>query len=319
MADSLEQLLGHEAVEAGSGLNLQAPTTIRVNPLRSRMDRVLRALPDAVQSRYSPWSAEMPRRLNIYDQPGFREGWYEIQEEASQLAALLSNVSPGMTVVDVGAGAGGKTLALATMMDCTGTLVALDHSERRLEELRERAKRAKAQGIELCRVQISPDGMWNPTGKTRQVMNRLHSRADCVLLDAPCTGSGAIRRSPDAKWRRYDSSQMGRDQLMLLEQSAGLVAQGGSLIYVTCAFERYQNEEIVDRFLATKTGEQFTVEPGKKHLEAARERAAVQSMGPRHTGWRSELLDDMFSGPYLRTWPHRHGLDAFFGARLRRK
>ena len=201
MADSLEHLLGAGAIDAGSALNHQAPVTIRVNTLRSRLDRVLKALPDAVQTSYSPWGIELSRRVNIYDQPGFREGWYEIQEEASQLAALLANVRPGMTVVDVGAGAGGKTLAFAAMMDCKGTLVALDHSEPRLEELHERAKRAKAQGIEALRVRIAPDGAWNPTGKARQAINRLYSHADCVFLDAPCTGSGAIRRSPDAKWR----------------------------------------------------------------------------------------------------------------------
>jgi 16S rRNA (cytosine967-C5)-methyltransferase len=318
MADSLEQLLGPGAVDAGVALNHQAPTTIRVNSLRSRMDRVLKALPDAVQTRYTPWALELPRRVNIYDQPGYREGWYEIQEEASQLAALLSNVLPGMTVVDVGAGAGGKTLALAAMMGCTGSLVALDHSEQRLEELHERARRAKAHGIELCRVRVAPDGTWAPAGKARQAVNRLASSADCVFLDVPCTGSGAIRRSPDAKWREFNACDMSRDQLRLLEQSAALVARGGSLIYVTCAFEMYQNEEVIDRFLSTKIGGQFVVEPGREHLETARERAAVQCTGARHTDWRREPLDDLFAGPYLRTWPHRHGLDAFFGARLRR-
>jgi 16S rRNA (cytosine967-C5)-methyltransferase len=318
MAASLEQLLGLEAAAAGSAFNRQAPTTIRVNPLRTRVDRVVKALPDAVQSLYSPWALELPKRVNIHDQSGYREGWYEIQEEASQLAALLTDVRPGMTVVDVGAGAGGKTLALAAMMGCEGTLVALDHSERRLDELRERARRAKAQGIEQCRVRVATDGTWVPAGQARLTINRLQSSADCVFVDAPCTGSGAIRRSPDAKWRHYDAGKMSQDQQQLLEQSAALVARGGCLIYVTCAFERYQNEEVVDRFLSTKAGKQFDVEPGVGYLEAARDRAAVHCMGAKHSSWQREPLDDLFSGPYLRTWPHRHGTDAFFGARLRR-
>jgi 16S rRNA (cytosine967-C5)-methyltransferase len=319
MADSLEQILGAEAIEAGAAFNLQAPITIRVNSLRCRPDRVLKALPGAVQTQYSPWGIELPRRVNIFDQPGYREGWYEIQEEASQLAALLANVRPGMTVVDVGAGAGGKTLALAAMMECTGSLVALDYSEKRLDELTERAKRAKAPGIEICRVHLSPDGMWNPKGNARREITRLKSRADCVFMDAPCTGSGAIRRSPDAKWRTYSAADMSRDQLNLLCQSAALVAQGGCLVYVTCSFERAQNEEIIDRFLSTRIGEQFTIEPAYEHLTAARERAAVQCMGPRHSGWKPAPMDDLFDGPYLRTWPHKHGLDAFFGARLKRR
>ncbi len=318
MAASLEDLLGPDAIEAATALNLQAPTTIRVNPLRSRVDRVLKALPGSAQTAYSPWGVELPRRVNIFDQTGYREGWYEIQEEASQLAALLSNVRPGMTVVDVGAGAGGKTLALAAMMNCTGTLVALDHSERRLEELNERARRAKAQGKERCRVRILPDGTWGTTGKARLTINRLAAHADCVFVDAPCTGSGAIRRSPDAKWRQYNPADVSRDQSRLLEQSASLVARGGCLIYATCAFERYQNEETVERFLSTEIGAGFAVEDGRKQFEEACEHAAVECMGPRHAGWELRSLADLFAGPYLRTWPHQHGLDAFFGARLRR-
>lgn len=319
MAGSLEELLGSEAIAAAEALNGQAPTTIRVNSLRGRSDRVLKALPGSVHTRYSPWGLELPRRINIHDQPGYREGWYEIQEEASQLAAMLSDACPGMTVVDVGAGAGGKTLAMAALMGCVGTLVALDSSEKRLEELRDRARRAKAAGIEAYKVHVSPDGEWQPVGRARQTINRLFGRAECVFVDAPCTGSGTLRRSPDAKWRGYEAKQMSGLQLLLLEQSAALVAPGGSLIYVTCAFERYQNEDIIDRFLGRQIGEQFIVEPARTHLEESCVRAATLSMGPMQKQWSIESLSDIFSGPYMRTWPHRHGMDALFGARLRRR
>jgi 16S rRNA (cytosine967-C5)-methyltransferase len=313
MADSLEELLGGEAIEAAAAFNQQAPTTLRVNTLRARVDRVQHALPGAVKTGCSPWALELPARVNIHEQPGFKEGWYEIQEEASQLASLISNVTPGMTVVDVGAGAGGKTLALAAMLNGSGTLIAVEISDQRLEELQERAERARARGIISCRVHAAEETAWTATSRPRKLLGDLTNRADCVFVDAPCTGAGAIRRNPDAKWNNYDATAMSGLQLRMLLQAAELVAPSGLLVYVTCAFERWQNEDVVERFLQTPFGGQFEITPVLPLLEAAAGRAAGRC------GVKCELHQDLVTGPYLRTWPHRHRLDAFFGACLRRR
>ncbi len=318
MATELEVLLGNEAAAAGEAFNLQAPTTVRINPLRTGIVKAKKALPDATQTKYSPWALQLSKRVNIFEQPGFKEGWYEIQEEASQVAALLSNAKPGMTVIDVGAGAGGKTLALSALMDNRGTVVALDYSEERLNEMDERAKRAKVTNIERCRVRVSDFGRWEPRGKALQILTALNGRADCVFIDAPCTGSGAIRRSPDAKWQLYDAAKMRETQLGLLEQSAVLVKPGGAIVYVTCAFEKYQNEDVVEAFLQSEAGAGFKVDHPLPYLEDAIHRASIATMGSKHTVWEKADLNDLFTGPYFRSWPHKHGMDAFFGARLLR-
>lgn len=317
MAEELEKLLGPEAISAGTAFNRQAPTTLRVNTLRRKRAQVQSVLPTALPTRYSPWGLELPQRVNIYDQPGFKQGWYEVQEEASQLAALAADVRPGMTVVDVGAGSGGKTLALAAMMRNEGTLVALDRSESRLHELKERATRAGIKDILLCPIAVDADNHWQPTGKSLRSINKLFGTADCVLVDAPCTGSGVIRRNPDAKWRDRDPGAVTRQQQKILQQAALLTRPGGCLVYVTCAFERSQNEDVVDAFLTSQIGSQFQVESvGPALLSVCMRVAAAEPAGAQI--WRPFLPEELTSGPFLRTWPHRHGLDAFFAARLQR-
>ncbi|HLK56542.1 MAG TPA: RsmB/NOP family class I SAM-dependent RNA methyltransferase [Chthonomonadaceae bacterium] len=298
LADELEALLGPEALTAAAAFNTQAPTTLRVNTLRTTRARVLDTLEGATPTRYSPWGVVLAHRVNIYDLPGFREGWYEVQEEASQLVALSTNVQPGQIVVDVGAGAGGKTLALAALMQNQGRIVAVDSSAERLEELEKRAARAGATCIETCVVPTDTSGCWQPEGRAKRTLNRLAQAADCVLVDAPCTGSGVLRRSPDAKWRTFDLDAMTAHQQMLLTQAASLVRTEGTLLYATCAFERRQNEEVAASFLTSAPGAVFQVEalciPGTEGL---------------HTS----------ASPYLRTWPHRHGMDAFFAVCLKRR
>jgi 16S rRNA (cytosine967-C5)-methyltransferase len=314
MADALESLLSADAPAAAAALNAQAPTTLRVNTLRATRAQVQAALPEAVSTHFSPWGLELPRRVNLYDLPGFRAGWFETQEEASQLAALLTDAQPGQTVVEVGAGAGGKTLALAALLQNRGRLVALDTSEAKLEELEKRAARAGATCAETLRVLAAEEeGQWQPSGAARKRLSRLYNRADVVLVDAPCTGSGVLRRSPDAKWREADIPAFARLQQALLAQASALVAPGGRLVYVTCAFERSQNEAVVEAFLASPPGQAFALEPALPRLLAARQRLA--SISNETT---ASLFDSLAAGPYFRSWPHRHGLDAFFAAVLRR-
>ena len=316
MADEMEALLGGEAVPAAIALNTQAPVTLRRNPLRATEAQMAGALPEASPTRWSPWGWELPHRVNVSDLPGFREGWFEVQEEASQLAALLTDAQPGQTVVDVGAGAGGKTLAIAALMHNEGRLFALEPLPARLEELEKRSKRAGARNIRTVALPADANGLWQPPGHLLRTMKKLHGAADVVLLDAPCTGSGVLRRSPDAKWRANDLAAFTRLQDVLMTQSAELVAPNGVLIYVTCAFERCQNEDRITAFLASDAGCSFRPEPASPRLAAACRRAARDTQGKEEEEARFAPLMD---GPRFRTWPHRQGLDGFFAACLRRK
>ena len=295
LAAELERLLGAEALEAALAFNRSAPVTLRVNTLKASRERVLRDLPEAVPTVYSAAGIVLPKRANLPSLPGFREGRFEAQEEASQIVARLAGAEPGQNVADIGAGAGGKTLALAALMKNRGRLLALDVSERRLQELATRAKRAGASCIEPLTVAAKSDGRWQPNGAALRILEKWQNRADCVLLDAPCSGSGVIRRAPDTKWREADIPAFARLQTVLLEQASELAAANGTLCYITCALESAQNEEIIERFLASEPGRAFELAP----------------LPPEFAPFAS--------GPYFRSWPHRHNMDAFFAAKMRKK
>ncbi len=300
LAEELETLLGEEALAAGESFNRQAPITLRVNTLKITPSRLVPRLPPgiAIPTKHSPVGIELSGRINITDLIGWKEGFFEAQEEASQLVSQFLEVKPGETVVDVGAGAGGKTLALAALMNGRGRLVALDLPSPRLGQLQERARRAGVQNLETLVVHADKSGVWQPDEAAKRRLERLTQKADAVMVDAPCTGSGVIRRSPDTKWRESDLAEFARLQLLLLQQSSDLVKPGGRLLYVTCAFERAQNEAVIAAFLSSSHGREFTAE---ETLPAA--------FAPFATG---ELTA-------IRTWPQRHGMDAFFAMRLRRR
>lgn len=339
LADSLESLLGPEAPAAAQAFNTQAPVTLRLNPLRVSRQHLSNNLPESAPTRYSPWGVELPRRVNITEVQGFRAGWFEVQEEASQIAAFLVDALPGQSVVEIGAGAGGKTLALGAQMESRGEILAIDTHAGRLEELQKRAERAGVTCVETALVRADVNGDWQPTASVRRALNKRLGLADAVLIDAPCTGSGVLRRSPDAKWREFHLASMTRLQANLIRQAALFVKPGGTLTYITCAFEREQNEAIVEEFLQTEFGQQFTLLPAGARLLAACQRATRQALLPislrspknkRHAGLPDEAtlalpeetaaaLQTLTTGPYLRTWPHRHNLDAFFGACLQRQ
>ena len=353
MAAALEELLGEEAIAAGEAFNRQAPTTLRVNPLRVSWGHLRKSLPDPTPTRYSPWGLELSRRVNVFEIPGYRTGWFEVQEEASQLVSMLVDARPGQGIVEVGAGAGGKTLALAALMENKGAIFAIDTSQNRLDELQKRGERGGVTCVEAIQVDADSSGEWQPTVNKRRKINQWRNMADAVLVDAPCTGSGVLRRSPDAKWREFDLPHMTGLQANLMQQAATLVRPGGMLFYVTCAFEREQNEDIVHAFLATELGQQYGIVPAVPRLQAACERAYAQAQTPlfmrtekaqKKLSERQEAerqaqeqamedtgtstpepertpadYESLASGPFLRTWPHRHGLDAFFAACLQRK
>lgn len=293
LASELEALLGDEALDAAEALNEQAPTVIRVNSLKSKPDRILKQVEGSFAAEYSPWGVVLAKRTPIQEIPGYREGRFEVQEEASQLAVLFAGAKPGETVIEIGAGGGGKTLALAATMNNTGKIFALDISAARLASLEKRLPRAGVTIVQTVQLTAKEEGGWSSAPWS--VGGKYERGANCVFIDAPCTGSGTLRRNPDKKWFGGEIGDYPKLQSALLEQGSHLVKQGGRLVYITCALERSQNEAIVEAFLDSPAGKDFKLD-------------AIPSE-----------LADFATGRYFRSWTHRHGLDVFFGARLRRK
>ena len=318
MAESLITLLGaEEAISAASAFNKRAPTTLRINPLRTRREQILSILPDASPCTFSPWGINLPQGKQIPSPSNRQKGWWEIQEEASQLTALLADPRPGERVVDLGAGAGGKTLVLAALMENQGRITAVDKDCLRLEKLRERASRAGVSCIDTAAADVESTEFWKQTASSHRTLDNSRESADCVIVDAPCSGSGVIRRSPDARWREWNVNKLNSLQLNMLTKGAELTVDGGRLIYITCAFETEQDEMIIDQFLNSRVGARFNLEPALPLLLESIRRAADKC------SFRDDIVDDLASerlgaGYYIRTWPHRSGLDAFFAAYLRK-
>lgn len=218
-------------------MSFSAPTDLRVNLLRTNRKYVLSRLEEegikAQKTPFSPWGIRLNERVNIKTHPLYQDGFIEIQDEGSQLVALLSQAQPGQTVIDWCAGGGGKTLALSAMMQATGTLYAADAFPGRLKDLPERACRAGAANVILL----------NDYKDLKKY--------DLVLIDAPCTGTGTWRRSPDARWRTTSeqSAFIIKTQAEILDNAAPYVKRGGRLFYITCSLDKAENEEQVQSFL----------------------------------------------------------------------
>lgn len=232
----------------------RAPTDLRVNTLKSSREKVLAALAEAgiaaERCALSPWGIRLLARANLPGLALFRDGAIEIQDEGSQLACLLSAVKPGEQVVDLCAGGGGKSLALAAMMGNRGQIYACDIDGRRLGSLVPRAERA---GIRNLQTRVLEP--FRP-GEADASFADLETRADCVLVDAPCSGTGAWRRSPDARWRLTPEMLAGYHaaQDEVLARGTRLVRPGGRLVYVTCSLLPSENEERIAAFSAANPG-----------------------------------------------------------------
>ena len=289
---------GEEAGPLAASLNARAPMTLRANPLRSDPDGVVEALADegirASRSELASSALQLATRTNVFSLRAFRDGLFEVQDEGSQLIAELVAPPPKGLVVDLCAGAGGKTLALAAALENRGRILAVDIDGRKLKELRRRARRAGASNVQA--VELSPD----PRAALPAPLARVEGRVDRVLVDAPCTGVGALRRNPEAKWRlgEADADRLPDTQRAICERGLSLLAPGGRLIYATCTVLSAENQQVV-RDLAAAHPELEIVPP--KEIWG-RERAA-------------ELTDA--SGSFLEVLPHRHGTDGFFAAILR--
>ncbi len=294
----LRRRFGTEVVAELRALNERAPVDLRVNTLRASPEKVAAALEAAGMAarpgRWAPHCLRLAERQRIAENPLYREGAVELQDEASQIAALFVEPAPRNQVVDFCAGAGGKTLALAALMGNSGQIYALDQSARRLAGLQPRLARAGVRNVQT-RVLKAEREPW---------LEALEGRMDRVLVDAPCSGSGAWRRNPESRWR-LDSEglvKLQATQLRLLERAATLVRPGGRLVYSVCSVLLSEAEDVVASFQAVRPD--FDVVP-----QAEVWRRAL----PGVEGAAGE------TAPYLLLTPARHGTDGFFVAVLARR
>lgn len=283
------QLGTGDAHALANALNQPASVDLRVNTLRAGRDSVqgelARAGFAAALTPYSPAGLRRDDRKPLFATEAFKNGRFEIQDEGSQLLSLLVDPQPKERVVDFCAGGGGKTLHLATLMNNGGTLYAFDVHTRRLDQLKIRLRRA---GLHNVRSQVIEN-------ERDAHIKRLRGGIDRVLVDAPCSGSGTLRRNPDIKWRPLNLDARTVLQRSILAAAATLVKPGGRLVYATCSVLREENENIVEDFLS-------------QHSEFRR--VPVNEILAHHGVPLTMPGDD------LRLYPHVHGTDGFYGAVL---
>ena len=276
------------------GLSMQqgAPLDIRVNTLLAKRDEVLQLLHDkkieAAATPYSPVGIRLKEKIPLNRDALFEEGKIEVQDEGSQLLGYLLAPKRNDMVVDFCAGAGGKTLMLSALMNSQGRLYAMDTSEKRLANLKPRLKRSGASNIQPMLIAHEND----------LKVKRLAGKIDRVLVDAPCSGLGTLRRSPDLKFRQSPGSieEFTRKQAAILASASRLLKKGGRLVYATCSFLPEENQLIVQAFLAAHPD--FVLRPVNEVLQQ-----------------QKIALD---TGDYLELRPHLHGTDGFFAAVLER-
>ncbi|MBM4282184.1 MAG: RsmB/NOP family class I SAM-dependent RNA methyltransferase [Deltaproteobacteria bacterium] len=235
--------VGGEALALSS--TTAPPQTLRVNTLKATREACAQALAeegiDTVPCVDSPCGLVVTRRKNVFRTVAFSGGWFEVQDEGSQRVAALARAQPGQRVVDGCAGAGGKTLALAAAMQSKGTLLAFDVHGGRLKALRARCTRAGVDNVRVHDLDEEP-----------RAHKRLHDASDVVLVDAPCSGTGVLRRNPDTAWTLQpdDVVRLVQTQAMLIRRYAALVKPGGRLVYATCSVLPEENRGVVGAFLA---------------------------------------------------------------------
>lgn len=243
-----------------TALNEQADVILRVNTLKTTKEKLQTELFDLdIETEYLqdyPNALKLKERANVFTTDAFKNGYFEVQDASSQLVAEFLNVQPGMRVVDACAGAGGKTLHIASLMENKGQIIAMDIYENKLHELKRRAKRNGAHNIEPRVIDST------------KVIKKLYDKADRVLIDAPCSGLGVLRRNPDAKWKLQPDfiEKIKTTQQDILQQYAKMVKVGGQLVYATCSILPSENQEQVDKFLTSESGKNFTLVKDKKVL-----------------------------------------------------
>lgn len=300
LVNALRENAGGDLEKLLAALNREPATSLRVNGLKSTREKVLQELKDlrmeVFPSRLSETALTLKHWRDVMALDAFKRGWFEIQDVSSQLCVKLVAPPPQGITVDFCAGAGGKTLALAGLLNGRGRLVALDTHERRLNELRRRAKRA---GVPNLKILVLPEGNAPLAGS--EEFKPLIGKCERVLVDAPCSGTGVLARKPEIRWR-IDADELERlpkQQEAIARRAMELVAPGGRLIYATCSLLNAENEQVVEKLLSD---ERFTLVQPKEILG-----------GP----FAGEITDA--SGRFMKLLPHIHKCDGFFAAVLRRK
>ena len=298
LAERLQAELGDEFWPLVNALNQPAGLDLRVNSFKAKREDVQAALKlagiDAVSTPYSPLGLRLASKPALHKVDVFLRGDIEVQDEGSQLLALLTGAKRGEMVADFCAGAGGKTLALGAAMRNTGRLYAFDVSGHRLAALKPRLARSGLSNVYPVQIAHERD----------ERIKRLAGKIDRVLIDAPCSGLGTLRRNPDLKWRQSPKSiaEMQVKQQAILDSAARLVRPGGRLVYATCSLLRAENEEVAATF-NQRSADKFEPVPAEAALQ--------QLQVPDAAGLCRE--------GYLRLWPQIHGTDGFFAAVWQRR
>ncbi|MBZ2209134.1 RsmB/NOP family class I SAM-dependent RNA methyltransferase [Massilia soli] len=282
-----------ETVILAEALNQPAPLDLRVNSIKATRDEVMNELAQAPIAAepmpFAPLGLRIHKKPSLQNLPLFKSGAIEVQDEGSQVLSQIVGAKRGEMVVDFCAGAGGKTLALGALMRNTGRLYAFDVSEKRLAKLKPRLARSGLSNVHPVQIAHERDVK----------IKRLAGKVDRVLVDAPCSGLGTLRRNPDVKWRQKPEAvtEMHDKQVAILDGAARLLKGGGRLVYATCSLLDEENERVVEQFLAKH--EDFALVPMNVVL--------------------AEQKIELEMGDYLKLLPHKHQTDGFFAAVLERK
>jgi 16S rRNA (cytosine967-C5)-methyltransferase len=282
-----------EGLKLANSLNTPASLDLRVNSIKSNRDDVIASLAQAPiiaePTPFSPLGLRIVKKPSIQNLPLFKDGSIEVQDEGSQLLAQILGAKRGEMVADFCAGAGGKTLALGAAMRNTGRLYAFDISEKRLAKLKPRLARSGLSNVHPVVIAHERDAK----------IKRLAGKLDRVLVDAPCSGLGTLRRNPDVKWRQTQAgiAELNVKQAAILDSAARLVKAGGRLVYATCSILDEENEGIVAQFLSSHLD--FSLVPASQVME------------------EQKIALEM--GDYFKLYPHIHHTDGFFAAVMQRK
>ncbi|MEI7515534.1 MAG: RsmB/NOP family class I SAM-dependent RNA methyltransferase [Betaproteobacteria bacterium] len=302
LVQPLKDQLGDEFWPLVEQLNRGAGLDLRVNDFKAKRTDVQKELAKAgikaVATPYSPWGLRIAGKPALNKSEGFLRGDFEVQDEGSQLLALLLDAKRGEMVVDFCAGAGGKTLAIGAAMRSTGRLYAFDTSAHRLDSFKPRMARSGLSNVHPAAIAHERD----------ERVKRLSGKIDRVLVDAPCTGLGTLRRNPDLKWRQSPQAveEMAVKQAAILQSASRLLKSGGRLVYATCSVLPQENEDIAAAFsLANPDFEPLVAGEVLSGLKVTDAASLCQ-------GGESGQL-------YLRLWPQRHATDGFFAAVWQKK
>lgn len=301
LVQPLKAQVGDEFEALARSMNEPAGLDLRVNIYKQKRPVALAALEKAAikvkATPYSPWGIRVEGKPAINRVKAFEDGELEVQDEGSQLLAWLLEAKRGEMVTDFCAGAGGKTLAIGATMRNTGRLYAFDVSGHRLDALKPRLARSGLSNVHPVAIAHERD----------ERIKRLAGKMDRVLVDAPCSGLGTLRRNPDLKWRQTAAGvlELQAKQTAILNSAARLVKAGGRLVYATCSVLPEENEAVAEAFSAAHPD--FTLLPVADLLARL---MATEGAGEAATG----VAEGLCAGPFLRLWPHRHQTDGFFAA-----